>query len=58
MEHIISLNPKKSILYVIDSRFLGHLVIQEGIKIDPKHVKDIQHFNFLGIKFGVKSFFG
>ena len=36
LEHGISLNPKKSIFCVEEGKLLGHIVSQEGIKIDPK----------------------
>ena len=35
-EHEISLNPKKSIFCVTEGKLLGHIVSQEGIRIDPK----------------------
>ena len=35
-EHGISLNPKKSIFYVIEGKLLSHILSQEGIRIDPK----------------------
>ena len=41
-EHGISLNLNKSFFYLIEGNLLGHIVSQEGIKIDPEHVKAIQ----------------
>ena len=41
-EHGISLNPKKYVFYVIGGKLLGHIVSQEGIKIDHEHVKSIK----------------
>lgn len=41
-DHGISLNPKKSVFYVTEGKLLGHIVLKEGIKIDPEWVKVIQ----------------
>lgn len=41
-EHGISLNPKKSVFYATEGKLLGHIVSQEGIKIDPDRVEAIQ----------------
>ena len=57
-EHGISLNPKKSIFCVTEGNLLGHIVSQEGIRIDPKWVEAIQRLSFPSNKIGVKSFFG
>lgn len=57
-EHRISLNPKKSVFCVIEGKLLGHIVSQEGIKIDPERVKGIQRLSLPSSKIGVKSFFG
>ena len=35
-EHDISLNPKKLVFYMIERKFLGHIVSQEGIRINPE----------------------
>ena len=40
-EHGISLNPKKSVFCVTEEKLLGHIVSQEGIKIDPDRVEAI-----------------
>ena len=40
-EHGISLNPKKSVFCVSEGKLLGHIVSQEGIKIDPDRVEAI-----------------
>ena len=37
----LSLNPKKSHFVVQEGRLLGHLVLVEGIRIDPERVKAI-----------------
>lgn len=57
-DHGISLNPKKSVFCVTEGKLLGHIVSQDGIKIDPDHVKDIQQLSLPSDKSGVKSFFG
>ena len=57
-EHGISLNPKKSIFCVTEGKLLGHIVSQEGIKIDPDRVEAIQRLSLPINKTGVKSFFG
>lgn len=54
----VSLNQKKSLFCVIESNFLGHIVSQEGVKIDPDKVKLIQQLSLPLSKTGVKSFFG
>ena len=38
----ISLNPKKSLLSMKEGNLLGHIISQEGIRIDPKSV-DVIH---------------
>ena len=40
-DHGISLNPKKLVFCVIEGKLLGHIVSQEGMKIDPDRVKAI-----------------
>ena len=57
-EHGISLNPKKSVFCVTEGKLLGHIVSQEGIKIDPDRVEAIQRLSLPINKTGVKSFFG
>ena len=57
-EHGISLNPKKSVFCVTEGQLLGHIVSQEGIKIDPDRVEAIQRLSLPINKTGVKSFFG
>ena len=57
-EHGISLNPKKSIFRVTEGKLLGHLVSQEGIRIDLERVEAIQRLRFPSSKTRVKSFFG
>ena len=56
-EHGISLNPKKSVFYVTKEKILGHIVSQEGIKIDPDRVEAIQRLSLPSNKTRVKSLF-
>ena len=37
----ISLNPKKSYFYKKEGKLLGHIISQEGIRIDPQRVEAI-----------------
>ena len=37
----ISLNPKNSLFSMMEGKLLRNIISQEGIKIDPKRVKDI-----------------
>eukprot|EP00253_Pinus_taeda_P009640 PITA_09640 len=39
----LSLNPKKSQFALSKGKLLGHIVAHEGVKIDPKRVKAINH---------------
>jgi hypothetical protein len=57
-DHGISLNPKKLVFCVTEGKLLGHIVSQEGVKIDPNRVKAIQQLSLPLSKTGVKSFFG
>jgi hypothetical protein len=42
----ISLNPKKTIFGVEECKLLGHIISQEGIRIDPKRMKAIAQLPF------------
>ena len=42
----ISLNPKKSHFAMKEGKLLGHIISNDGIKIDPKRVQDIQKIDF------------
>jgi hypothetical protein len=55
--HGVSLNPKKSVFCVTKGKLLGHIVFQEGMKIDPDRVKAIQQLCLSLSKTRVKSFF-
>ena len=52
----ISLNPKNSFFSMKEGKFLGNIIYQEGIKIDPKRVKDIRKIELPGNKAKVQSF--
>ena len=54
----ISLNPKKSNFAMKEGNFLGHIISQEGIKIDPKRVEAIQKIELPRNKTEVQSFLG
>jgi hypothetical protein len=54
----ISLNPKKCLFSVSEGNILEHVVIKEGIYIDPNRVKAINELNPLTSKKGVQPFFG
>ena len=41
----LSLNPKKSHFAMKEGKILGHIVSQDGIKIDPKRIKAIDTIN-------------
>lgn len=56
-QHGISLNPKKSMFFVEEGKFLGHIVSKDGIKIDPKRVKVIQKLTLPTNRSDLKSFF-
>ena len=38
----ISLNPTKSVLGVDDGKLLGHIISEDGVKIDPKRIEAIK----------------
>lgn len=48
----------KFVFCVTKDKLLGHIVFQEGIKIDLECVKAIQQLNLPRRKSSVKSFFG
>ena len=57
-DHGVSLNAKKLVFCVIEGKMLGHILSQDGVKIDPDRVKPIQQLSLPLSKIGVKSFFG
>jgi hypothetical protein len=54
----ISLNPKKTIFGVEEGNLLGHIISQEGISINPKHIKAIAQLPLPHNKKSMQSFFG
>jgi hypothetical protein len=54
----ISLNPKKSHFGMEEGKLLGHIILKEGIKIDPSRVEGIQKISTPHSKKEVKSFLG
>ena len=52
----LSLNPKKSHFVVQEGKVLGHLVLADGIRIDPERVKDILKISFPRSKKDLQSF--
>ena len=53
-----SLNPKKSYFAIEEGKLLGHIISQEGIKIDPKRVDAIHKIKLPRNKVEVQSFLG
>ena len=53
-EHEISLNPKKYVLCVTEGKLLGHIVSQEGIRINPWQVEAIRRLSLPSNKTRVK----
>ena len=51
----LSLNPKKSQFTLRKGKLLGHIVTQEGVRIDPKWVEVINHVSLLRNKKEVQS---
>ena len=37
----LSLNPKKTLFGLQEGKLLGHIIFEEGIKIDPKRIESI-----------------
>jgi ribonuclease HI len=54
----ISLNPKKSNFALKEGKLLGHIVSEEGIKIDPKRVEAIRNLSLPRSKKDIQSFLG
>jgi hypothetical protein len=54
----ISLNPKKTIFGVEEGKLLGHIISQEGIRIDPERIKAITQLSLPHNKKAMQSFFG
>lgn len=56
-EHGISLNPKKSFFCVTEGKLPGHIMSEEGIRIELECVEAIQRLSLPSSKASVKSFF-
>jgi hypothetical protein len=54
----ISLNPAKSILGVDEGKLLGHIIIKDGVKMDPERVQAIQQVPLPKTKKSLQSFLG
>ena len=54
----LSLNPKKSHFAMEEERLLGHIVSQDGVRIDPERVDAIQNIPYPINKKEVQSFMG
>lgn len=54
----LSLNPRKSQFSLSEGKLLGHIVAQEGVKIDPKRVEVISHIPLPRNKKEVQAFLG
>lgn len=57
-EFSISLNSNKCIFGVTEGKLLGHVISENGISIDPKHIQDILKIQPLANKKEMNSFFG
>jgi hypothetical protein len=54
----ISLNPAKSILGVDEGKLLGHIIVEDGVKMDPERVEAIQKVPLPPTKKALQSFLG
>jgi ribonuclease HI len=54
----ISLNPKKSSFALKEGKLLGHIVSEDGVKIDPKRVEAIRNLSLPRSKKDIQSFLG
>jgi hypothetical protein len=54
----ISLKPKKTIFRVEEGKFLGHIISQAGIHIDPERIKAVSQLPLPHNKKAMQSFFG
>jgi hypothetical protein len=54
----ISLNPTKSILGVDEGKLLGHIITEDGVKMDPERVRAIQKVSLPPTKKALQSFLG
>jgi hypothetical protein len=54
----LSLNPKKSLFAMQEGKLLGHIVLAEGVRIDPDRVEAIQALSLPRSKKEVQAFLG
>jgi hypothetical protein len=54
----LSLNPKKYLFSMEEGKLLGHIVLAEGVRIDPSRVKVIQTLSLPRSKKEVQAFLG
>jgi len=54
----LSLNPKKSLFSMKEGKLLGHIVLDEGVRIDYSRVEAIQTLSLPRSKKEVQSFLG
>ena len=54
----LSLNPKKTLFGLQEGKLLGHIISEEGIRIDPKRIDGILQINHPRNIKELQSFFG
>jgi ribonuclease HI len=54
----ISLNPKKSNFALKEGKILGHIVSEDGVKVNPKRVEAIRNLSLPRSKKDIQSFLG
>ena len=54
----LSLNPKKTLFGLQEGKLLGHIISEEGIKVDPKRIDGILKINFPRSLKELQSFIG
>eukprot|EP00253_Pinus_taeda_P027664 PITA_27664 len=54
----LSLNPKKSLFSMEEGKLLGHVILKDGILIDPARVQEIQQIDLPWNKKEIQSFNG
>jgi hypothetical protein len=54
----LSLNPKKSLFAMEEGKLLGHIVLAEGVRIDPSRVEEIRTLSLPRSKKEVQDFLG
>ena len=54
----ISLNPKRTLFGLQEGKLLGHIISEEGIKIDPNRIEAIHKIELPRNKKEIQSFLG